>query len=313
MPVGLDPLTYPVYAVLYGRSSAGKTLFTRIASRSMFGFEKMVRSGQFTANRALGLRDRLGAIPLLIDDLTRDKFSTHVPDLVRTDQHVSGLYSPIVLTTNRDVGAISPDLTKRMVTCHIDAAIPENRAVGERIARRAQREIGTALYKAYLQRLLPEARAMRATIDEEKEGFPDLLRSSSLILRTLLQVSLGSVPPWARPLSFDDYFGIRHRRFQDQLREMLEAADDRISVNRSGNELVISFGGDTNQAAQFAKSVPDFALKGRFADRVKLDLSALEQALRIHAATRQVVEAITRTLMCSGGARDCVAMAPHPD
>ena len=99
MPVGLDPLTYPVYAVLYGRSSAGKTLFTRIASQSMFGFEKMVRSGQFTANRALGLRDRLGAIPLLIDDLTRDKFSTHVPDLVRTDQHVSGLYAPIVLTT----------------------------------------------------------------------------------------------------------------------------------------------------------------------------------------------------------------------
>jgi hypothetical protein len=32
----------------------------------MFGFEKMIRSGQFTANRALGLRERLGAIPLLI-------------------------------------------------------------------------------------------------------------------------------------------------------------------------------------------------------------------------------------------------------
>ena len=260
-------------------SSAGKTLFTRIASRSMFGFEKMVRSGQFTANRALGLRDRLGAIPLLIDDLTRDKFSTHVPDLVRTDQHVSGLYSPIVLTTNRDVGAISPDLTKRMVTCHIDGDPGESRG------GRAHRAEGPARDRNSTLQSLPsatppvEVRAMRATIDEEKEGFPDLLRSSSLILRTLLQVSLGSVPPWARPLSFDDYFGIRHRRFQDQLREMLEAADDRISVNRSGNELAISFGGDTNQAAQFAKSVPDFALKGRFADRVKLDLSALEQAL----------------------------------
>ena len=84
IPAGIDPWVYPVYAVLYGRSSGGKTLFTRIAARSMFGFEKMIRSGQFTANRALGLRERLGAIPLLIDDVTRDKFTTHVPDLVRT-------------------------------------------------------------------------------------------------------------------------------------------------------------------------------------------------------------------------------------
>ena len=39
------------------------------------------------------------------------------------------------------------------------------------------------------------------------------------------------------------------------------------------------FGGDTNQAAQFARSVPDFVLKGRFADLVKLDLQALEQEM----------------------------------
>jgi hypothetical protein len=34
VPVGIDPWVYPVYAVLYGRSSGGKTLFTRIAARS---------------------------------------------------------------------------------------------------------------------------------------------------------------------------------------------------------------------------------------------------------------------------------------
>jgi len=128
VPVGIDPWVYPVYAVLFGRSSGGKTLFTKVAARSMFGFEKMIRSGQFTANRALGLRDRLGAIPLLIDDVTRDKFSSHVPDLVRTDHEMSAQYAPVVLTTNRDVSTIPPDLTKRMVTCHIDAAIPENRS-----------------------------------------------------------------------------------------------------------------------------------------------------------------------------------------
>ena len=38
-------------------------------------------------------------------------------------------------------------------------------------------------------------------------------------------------------------------------------------MNRRTGELTINFGGDTNQAGQFARGVPDFALKGRFADR----------------------------------------------
>jgi hypothetical protein len=279
LPVGIDPWVYPVYAVLFGRSSGGKTVFTRVAARSMFGFEKMIRSGQFTANRALGLRDRLGAIPLLIDDVTRDKFTSHVPDLVRTDQEISALYAPVVLTTNRDVSTIPPDLTKRMVTCHIDAAIPENRSVTARIARRAQREIGTALYRRYLQRLIPEVSRMRSEIDAEAEGFPDLLALSSETLRAILGDALEEVPAWARPLSFEDYFGIRHRRFRDQLADMLGDQEGRITVNRRSGELMISFGGDTNQAMQFARSVPDFVLKGRFADLVKLDLDALEREM----------------------------------
>jgi hypothetical protein len=287
VPVGIDPWVYPVYAVLFGRSSGGKTLFTRVAARSMFGFEKMIRSGQFTANRALGLRDRLGAIPLLIDDVTRDKFSSHVPDLVRTDQETAGQYAPVVLTTNRDVSTVPPDLTKRMVTCHIDAAIPENRSVTERIARRAQREIGTAFYRAYLQRLIPEVRRMRAEIDAEAEQFPDLLSCSSELLRELLRTAQGEVPSWARPLGFADYFGIRHRRFRDQLSDMLADAEDRITVNRRSGELTISFGGDTIQAGQFARSVPDFVLKGRFADVVRLDLHALEKEMGFAVGARR--------------------------
>src|SRR5260370_26130599 len=102
--------------------------------------------------------------------------------------------------------------TKRSAPGHIAAASPEKRAVTERMARRAQREIGTALYRAYLQRLIPDVRAMRADIDAEAEQFPDLLARSSEILHDVLAAALGEAPNWARPLSFADYFGIRHRR-----------------------------------------------------------------------------------------------------
>src|SRR5260370_14859358 len=70
--------------------------------------------------------------------------------------------------------------------------------------------------RAYLQRLIPEVRAMRAEIDAEAEGFPDLLARSAGILRELLAEALGSAPDWARPLGFADYFGIPHRRVRGQ-------------------------------------------------------------------------------------------------
>jgi len=281
VPAGIDPWIYPVYAVLYGRSSGGKTLFSRVAARSMFGFEKMIRSGVFTATRTFGLRQKLGAVPLLIDDVTRDKFTEHVPSLVRTDQEIGDCYSPVVITTNKDVTAIPADVSKRMVTCHIDAAIPENRSVTGTIARRVLKGLGTALFRAYMLELIPQVREMRAALDEGRPGFPDLLAVSSRTLRQLFREHLGAVPGWARELDFHDYFGIRHRKFSEQLAAILAQSEERVTVDRTSGEIVVNFGGDTNQANQFARTVPDFVLKGRFADIVRLDLEALEKEMGI--------------------------------
>jgi hypothetical protein len=287
IPAGIDPWVYPVYAVLYGRSSGGKTLFTRIAARSMFGFDKMIRSGVFTAVRTLGLREKLGAIPLLVDDVTRDKFAEHVPNLVRTDHDTSDCYAPVVVTTNKDVTAIPPDISKRMMTCHIDAAIPESRSVAGQMVRKITREIGTSLYRAYLLRMMPRVREMRAEIDAGRPGFPDLFVASSEVLRELFEEALGAVPEWARKLSFEENFGIRHRKFSEQLAQMLGEAEERIAVNRKSGEITINFGGDTNQAAQFARGVPDFVLRGRFADVVRLDLDAVEKEMNLPVERRK--------------------------
>jgi hypothetical protein len=42
---------------------------------------------------------------------------------------------------------------------------------------------------------------------------------------TPLGGALGDTPLWARPLGFSDYFGIRHRRFRDQLADMRPLLD----------------------------------------------------------------------------------------
>jgi hypothetical protein len=77
VPVGIDPW-------VYGLCGAVRTLEwwqdpVHQDCRTLdVRLEKMIRSGQFTANRAL-VRERLGAIPLLIDDVTRDKSPATCP------------------------------------------------------------------------------------------------------------------------------------------------------------------------------------------------------------------------------------------
>ena len=43
----------------------------------------------------------------------------------------------------------------------------------------------------------------------------------------------------------------------------------------------------TNQAAQFARGVPDFVLRGRFADVVRLDLEAVEKEMNLPVEKRR--------------------------
>jgi hypothetical protein len=279
-----SPLAYPVHAVLYGRSDGGKTMFSRVVSRSMFGLEQMVRGKDFTTQRALGLRERLGAIPLIVDDVNRDRFTQYVPDLVKLD-HESGLgYAPILISTNRDVTAVTPDLRKRMVVCHIDGARP--RGISEAPARAALSGMGTALYRAYLDRLVPRLAELAEAIARDPHHPPDFLRASSQTLAGLLEEALGAAPAWARPVAQEEIERLKDKPLLDLLDDILAQNSERVRINRASGDLVVDFGGDHHQAARFEKLVPAQALKGRFADAVKLDLDALERDFGFAPARR---------------------------
>ena len=279
-----SPLAYPVHAVLYGRSDGGKTMFSRVISRSMFGLEQMVRGKDFTTQRALGLRERLGAIPLIVDDVNRDRFTQYVPDLVKFDHESGDGYAPILISTNRDVTAVTPDLRKRMVVCHIDGARP--RGMPEAPARAALSGVGTALYRSYLDRLVPRLAELTEALARDPHHPPDLLRVSSETLSGLLAEALGAAPDWACPVAQDEIERLKDKPLLDLLEEILDQNSERVRINRASSDLVVDFGGDHNQAARFEKLVPAQALKGRFADAVKLDLDALERDFGFAPARR---------------------------
>ncbi|MFN3929669.1 MAG: hypothetical protein ACK4OK_08570, partial [Thermoflexus sp.] len=95
----------------------------------------------------------------------------------------------------------------------------------------------------------------------------------------LLAEFAGRVPEWAHPLDYQKVFALRHRRFLEELERFMEQHPDDVHIDRGRKEVILDFGGDHNQARQFARSVPDFILKSKTVDKVVMDLEALEEEL----------------------------------
>lgn len=206
-------------------------------------------------------------------------------------------YAPILISTNRDVNAVPPDLRKRMVVCHIDGARP--RGVPEAPARAALSGVGTALYRAYLDRLVPQLGKLNDALANDPHHPPDLLLASSETLSGLLAEALGAAPEWARPVAQEEVERLKDKPLLDLLDEIFAQNSERVRISRASGDLVVDFGGDHNQAARFEKLVPAQALKGRLADAVKLDLDALERDFGFAPArrtSRSVGALLTRLL-----------------
>jgi hypothetical protein len=161
------------------------------------------------------------------------------------------------------------------VVCHIDGARP--RSVSEAPARRALSQIGPALYRAYIDRLAPRVPAMLGAIAEHPLDPPDLLRLSSEVLSDLLAEALEDRPGWAAPLCLGEVDRMKDKPVLDLLHELIERNPERVRIDHVAGEVLVDFGGDHVQAGRFEKLAPAQALKGRFADTVKLDLTALER------------------------------------
>lgn len=139
-----ETFRYPVVGLVYGQSHGGKSHLSRVLARSMFGIHKELPGREFTTARALGFRDRMASIPLIVDDLNNRKMTEHLPDLVKADRDFAERYAPILISTNKDVQAVQPELRKRMVVVHVAGSKPK--ALPTAPAQRAM-AVGSGLYR----------------------------------------------------------------------------------------------------------------------------------------------------------------------
>jgi len=200
-----SPHKFPLYAVLLGKSSSGKTTATRVFLRSMVGSNGVERPGQDLGKRSLrGLMAESGRLPVYFNDVERTKITNLASDIKNTAEMHDGenVLAPMVFSLNGNEQGLEDELRKRLFVVQTNHALDPTRILREERDRlhanatRTFKRIGTGLYSAYLARLLP-------VLDDPEQlalQLSDPLRLSSATLRSVLR-DAGFTPGWAAEVS----------------------------------------------------------------------------------------------------------------
>ncbi|MCL2182794.1 MAG: hypothetical protein FWB85_04920 [Chitinispirillia bacterium] len=208
-------LPYPVFGLVYGQSKAGKTTFLETLLKMMIGQKTKIAAPEFTRTNIEGLKRTVKGAPIIVDDLTQNRFMQHAIETIKNDdfgvaerlQH----YPAVVISANEDVKAVAPEVVRRTVICRVQAGLTNTELMKNSVVRRVQRGIGTAFYREYLRCMLEEIPGMLDELKtDEDAGAPDILAVSSRIFCDIVRERhSGEAPPFVRELTLEDYFSER--------------------------------------------------------------------------------------------------------
>lgn len=205
-------LPYPVFGLVYGMSKAGKTSFLETLLMMMIGQKPTLSATDFTRTNIDSLRRSVEGAPIIVDDLTQQRFSQHGVEIIKNENFGTDTdsmhYPAVVISANEDVKAVTPEVARRTVLCHVRAGLTNTELMQSNIVRKVQANIKTALYRKYLGLMLSRLPEMIDEInDEEAKHPPDILNVSSFVLRDLLAGYYGEpLPDYVRVLTLEDYF-----------------------------------------------------------------------------------------------------------
>ncbi|MGC8905266.1 hypothetical protein [Thermus sp.] len=215
---GLSPHHYPLYALVFGKSGAGKTTFLRLLSRSLVGVPVDPIPGTELGKRALlALHESGSEFPVVFDDVAPRDFSEKVEPVVKSLYETPrGTLTPVAFSFNASQAYAPPEeVRRRAFLVHAQAVLDETRPeVAGRVRAEAERDlllVRGAFFRAFLPGLLEALR------EEE-----DWLLASTRVLAALLGEVLGAPPPWARPQSLADLSQSRLAEVKEKMRALLK-------------------------------------------------------------------------------------------
>lgn len=261
----------PMFAVLYGSSNCGKTSLIETLMQSMFSYPRMVETDKFTRSNLRGLRNLFKRLPVVFDDVTRDRFNRHAEEVIKQDYITAEEYPCFALSMNAETRNFKDEIVKRCLMIYTRTSLPGDQTA---LRNRLQRSISqirdgmtTALYREYLKRMVSQLDALREN-GEQALADIDVLQLSSVVLCGIFREHLptgAAIPHWCEPMTLQEY----QRRAWDRPRQVLEnlLSRDKYTKERrpsegtwtvSGNMVLIGTG--QMSATRTRNEIPDWIL-----------------------------------------------------
>ena len=259
-----NTLPYPVFGLVYGQSKAGKTSFLETLLKMMIGQKTKISAPDFTRSSIDSLKQTVHGVPIIVDDLTNDRFKQHAIETIKNDdfgiaEHLVN-YPAVVISANEDVKAVASEVIRRTVICRVQAGLTNTEVMSSNIVRTVQREIGTAFYREYLRRMLdlvPEL--LEQMKDDEQDSAPDILKTSSQVLMEIFEeYGPEKLPEYIRTLSLEDYFSekVTGGYAIKIIRDAWKTSRDSFEIYPRANELCYN-AGVNYEADRILKELPE--------------------------------------------------------
>lgn len=244
-----EVLLFPVYGIMYGESNGGKSRFTELLTKLMCGKEVTLSSSDdFSFNKITSMKLGNEGLPINVDDLAKSQYQNNAEKIIKDD--IWGLdeefinYPAVSISTNK-IPSLSHDITKRVVTCHINSEI--SKTDGAKLGRKVKELIKKAksnLFCEYVKRMLPKIEEMTEKMKSDQiDYFPDLFNLSSTILYEIFSENLDVVPEYVSKLSHSDYFGDDAIGYNAKRKiiKAWEVEPELFRINKKRDELIYAY------------------------------------------------------------------------
>lgn len=274
----------PTLYLASSMGKAGKTSFLDTLLKMMIGQKVKISAPNFTRSNIDGLKHAVNGTPIIVDDVTRDRFTQHAVEVIKNegfgvDEHLIQ-YPAVAISGNEDLNSIPKAVTRRAVICRVQAGLTNTEMMRGGVVRTVQREVGTAFYREYLRRMMEIVPELQETLkDDATESAPDILAESSQALLSIFEESSdGPLPQYVRELFLDDYFieKVTGSYAIRTIRGAWKASKASFEISERANELRYNAGA-TYEADRILKELPETLEAHKAQDWIIMDLDAARE------------------------------------
>lgn len=233
---GYNVWEFPMFGIIYGDANGGKTAMVQVLEQIMFGItipDKEANS--FTQTQIFPLKAKMAGIPIVINDLNKERWDSQVGNIVKNDSfELDPKYNPpVCLITSNEIKSLKPEISKRCIMLNVSAKLTDMQALDNSKAMKDILDsISPKFYLAFLDKFIPRLNVMLNNMEYGES--PDIFKLSSEAILEVIREHLGEVPSYMYPLTKIDYFGELSKGYNalNELKKEFVHNQEAITIDR---------------------------------------------------------------------------------